>query len=74
KESRIDLSAGVVLKKKVGDPVRAQETIAVVHTNQFEKIEQARKIISDAFTIVPFSVKKPKIVHGILSKNEIKIL
>jgi pyrimidine-nucleoside phosphorylase len=73
KESLIDLSAGIVLKKKVGDPVKAKEVIAVIHTNDLGSINRARKIISESFIISKCFTHKPKIIHGIVSKNEIQI-
>jgi hypothetical protein len=40
KESKIDLSAGIVLNKKVGDPVKSGETLAITYTNGTERLEQ----------------------------------
>ena len=45
---------GSCTEEKVGILCIIRETIAIIHTNQFEKIEQARKMILDSFTIVPF--------------------
>ena len=41
KESSIDLSVGIILKKKNGDFVKEGETIAVVYAMTPEKMERA---------------------------------
>lgn len=41
KESRIDLAVGLVLHKKLGDYVRAGETIAVIHANEEARAREA---------------------------------
>lgn len=51
KESSIDLFAGVVLGKKVGDPVKSSELLAVLHSNNSGKIPEAAQIVREAFTI-----------------------
>ncbi len=43
KESEIDLSVGLILKKKVGDHVREGEPLAVIHANDEKKLEEAQK-------------------------------
>lgn len=43
KESKIDLSVGIVLQKKVGDFVKEGETLAVLHGNDKEKLAAAKK-------------------------------
>lgn len=41
KDSEIDLSVGIVLTKKKGDYVRKGDTIAVIHANNTDKMNQA---------------------------------
>ena len=58
----IDMSAGIVLRKKVGDKVAKGETLCVVHTN----VEDHQKILQDieeAFHIVDEFVEVPPTVH-----------
>jgi len=43
KESSIDLSVGLVLRRKVGDYVRKGESLAVIHANDPEKLAVARE-------------------------------
>lgn len=47
KEDVIDLAVGLVLKKKVGDPVEVGETLAVIHSNTENVTEVEAKILKD---------------------------
>ena len=57
KESVIDLSVGLVLHKKVGDFVRAGESLATIHANDREKMEAARERFLKAYH---FDAKQPE--------------
>ena len=58
----IDMSAGIVLNKKVGDKVEKGEVLCVVHTNK-EDYAPILKDIENAFTIVNEFVPYPPTVH-----------
>ena len=58
----IDMSAGIVLNKKVGDKVEKGDVLCVVHTNK-EDFAPILKDIESAFTIVPEFVPYPPTVH-----------
>ena len=58
----IDMSAGIVLNKKVGDKVEKGEVLCVVHTNK-EDYAPILKDIEEAFTIVDEFVPYPPTVH-----------
>ena len=51
KNDKIDLSVGLILKKKVGDRVDKGETLAVLHFNDSIKFKQAKQKLSTAFNI-----------------------
>ncbi len=59
-ESTIDYTAGIVLLKKTGDYVREQETLAVFHTAEQERISAARERFLAAleFSEKPVPAKK----------------
>ena len=57
KESSIDLSVGIILKKKNGDFVKEGETIAVVYGNDTGKMERAMEKIQNAYEI---TAEKPE--------------
>ena len=51
KESAVDLSVGIILKKKKGDKVCAGDTLAVIYGNDMAKMAQAKRRIADAYEI-----------------------
>lgn len=51
KNSEIDLSVGICLKKKKGMEVKAGETLAVIYGNDEEKVKLAREQILLAYTV-----------------------
>lgn len=63
KESEIDLSVGIVLKKKNGDAVKAGDTLAVIYGNNTEKIARAKELISHAYEIEAEPVEKLPVVR-----------
>lgn len=66
KESEIDLSVGLVLKKKVGDYVKKGEPLAVIHANDRIKMEAAAKRFTDAYTFSAVPVEKQPFIKGII--------
>ncbi|MCR5607838.1 MAG: pyrimidine-nucleoside phosphorylase [Lachnospiraceae bacterium] len=68
KESLIDYSAGIVLKKKVGDYVNQGDTIAVLYTNNCNKLEGACKILEDSCKIREVQPEKRPIILRIINK------
>lgn len=67
KEDKIDLSVGVVLKKKIGDHIQKGEVLAYVHSNDQEKGEVAIQELKQAYEIVQEVVEKPKTILGVVS-------
>lgn len=66
KESKIDLSVGLILNKKVGDRVEIGESLGTIHATTAEKAEQAAELLRGCYTIVPEPVKKPAFIKGIV--------
>lgn len=66
KESEIDLSVGLVLRKKVGDYVEAGEPLAVIHANDAGKAEQARTRYLKACTIAGEAPERTPFIKDIL--------
>jgi pyrimidine-nucleoside phosphorylase len=71
KEDELDLSAGIVLTKKVSDFVEEGETIAYMHYNKLDKIEAAKERFLNAYTISDEKVDEGKLVYGVVSKDKI---
>lgn len=63
KESEIDLSVGIVLKKKNGDAVKAGDTLAVIYGNDSAKIARAQELICHAYEIAAAPVEKLPVIR-----------
>jgi pyrimidine-nucleoside phosphorylase len=66
KESEIDLSVGLVLRKKVGDYVEAGEPLAVIHANDADRAKQARARYLKACTIAGEAPERMPFIKNIL--------
>ncbi|WNF38595.1 pyrimidine-nucleoside phosphorylase [Bacillaceae bacterium IKA-2] len=62
KDSVIDLAVGLVLQKKVGDFVKAGESIVTIHSNS-ENVEDAKRRIYEAYSIVEQEVLAPTLIY-----------
>ena len=51
KEDEIDYGVGIIVNKKLGDYVDKNTPIATIQANNLEKIEDAKKMIKDAYII-----------------------
>ncbi|MFC4767253.1 pyrimidine-nucleoside phosphorylase [Effusibacillus consociatus] len=71
KDSVIDLAVGIVLNKKVGDPVKKGEALAVLHVNNQSRLEEVKALLREAFEISPTPVPKPLLVCGIVTGEKI---
>lgn len=74
KDSAIDLAVGIVLRKKVGDIVRAGETLAVLHVNREDRLVEARDRLLGAFKIGPEKPKVRPLIFGVVTKEGIRRL
>lgn len=52
KKDKIDMTAGIVLLKKLNDVVKKDDIIAYVHTNDKNKVDEAVKRVQDAYVIL----------------------
>ncbi|BDG59111.1 pyrimidine-nucleoside phosphorylase [Caldinitratiruptor microaerophilus] len=64
KEDVIDLSAGVLLRKKVGDRVEAGEALAEVHAPDPDRAAEAARRIAAAYVIGPEAPPAQPLVYG----------
>lgn len=69
KESPIDYSAGIVLKKKIGDYINSGETIAVLHTNIDKNISICEKTLLNSFEFSDSKTNTNKLIYGIVDKD-----
>lgn len=69
KESEIDLSVGLVLRKKTGDAVKAGEPLAVIHANDEAKAADAERRFLAACTITEKPSVKTSLIKGIINHS-----
>lgn len=67
KESRIDLSVGLVLCKKKGDAVRKGEPLAVIHANDEELLGQAAERLVSAYTLTEMKPETIPLIKEVIS-------
>ena len=72
KEDVLDLSAGIILEKKVGDYVNEGDILAYMHLNKEEKLEQAKERFINSYTIIDEKVSPKKLIYGVVTDKEIK--
>ncbi len=66
KEDDLDLSAGIILNKKVGEAIKKGDLLATVAANDPLKLENAYTIAQQAFIISDQPVKKPELIKKII--------
>jgi pyrimidine-nucleoside phosphorylase len=71
KESTIDLSVGIVLKKKLGDQVTKGEALATLYANDAEKLTEAKQRFLEAYVIGSEKPKQNPYVYTIVTKDGI---
>lgn len=68
KEDTIDLSVGILLRKKVGNYVEQGDSIATIYGNDEEKIKEAYYRIEDAYFYSQTAEKKQPFIKGIIKE------
>lgn len=71
KDSVIDLSAGIVLNKKVGDFVKENEPLARLYANDKAKLEAAKKRLAGAYSFSEEPVPVRPLIHGVITEKDI---
>ncbi len=69
KDARIDLSVGLVLNKKVGDPVQAGESLVAIHANDLGQLEQVKETVLRAYTIGLKNPEPRPLIIGAVPEN-----
>lgn len=66
KEDDIDLSAGIIICKKIADEVREGDVLARLFGNDEKKIQQAMSIAEEAFVIEDEPCQPPQLIKKII--------
>ncbi|WP_457942683.1 pyrimidine-nucleoside phosphorylase [Caproiciproducens sp. LBM24188] len=72
KEDPIDFSAGIMLRKKVGDAVKKGEPIATFYTSTEARCRDAEALFQRAVTISPEPPKAIPIVHARVTRDGVE--
>lgn len=73
KADKIDLSAGIVLNKKVGDYIKKGDIIATLHSSKESAIHQAENIILNAITVENKKIDTIKYVYARITDEGVEI-
>ena len=66
-EDNIDMSAGIMLEKKVGDPVKKGDVLCYMHTNKEDEIvSYVTERMEKAFVLTKDYVVKPRVVLEVI--------
>ncbi len=66
KDDYIDLSVGMVLRKKIGDKVEKNDTLATIHYNDIDKFNLIKNNIPKAFLITEKEPRKKPLILKIM--------
>lgn len=66
KEDPVDLSVGLVMKKRIGDYVRKGDTLCTLHVGKNSKVDQAAELMNSAFVYSASPVEKPQLVYCVV--------
>jgi len=69
KEDSVDPAVGIVLHKKVGDPVSAQEPLATIHYNSPPRAQEAARLISRSIQVGDAVPAKRPLIHRVIQKS-----
>ena len=67
KESEIDLSVGIILRKKKGDFVKKGEALAVLHGNDRDRMVQAKRRFLSAYSFSGDKVAVGPLIKGVIT-------
>jgi len=70
----IDMKAGIMLKKKVGDEVKRRETLATMFTDNISISESAKQRLQNSFTISSSQPKKEKLIKAVVDEKGVREL
>ena len=71
KDDVLDLSAGLLIKKKVGDYVKEGDTLAIMHFNKEDKFEDSKRRFINAYKISENKTEPKKLIYGVVTKDGI---
>jgi pyrimidine-nucleoside phosphorylase len=67
KTDSIDHAVGIMVNKKVGDPVEAGEALFTIHADNAETLQEAMRMLSDAVKVFNEPVQALPLFYGVIS-------
>ncbi len=71
--SVIELSAGIVLNKKIDDKVDVGDTLAYIHANDIAKAEEVENRLKRLYIIGDKNEEDKKLIYGLVTKDGVKL-
>jgi pyrimidine-nucleoside phosphorylase len=69
KSDVIDPAVGLWMKKRLGDPVKPGDVLAVLYVNDQSRLEEVRARFSGAVEIGPEAPAKRPLIHRIITRD-----
>ncbi len=66
KTDKIDLGAGIIVEKKVGDSVTKGCVLATIYSSSTEKLENAAQKLQNAYSFSNTKVFKQRLIYGVI--------
>lgn len=66
KEDKIDPAVGIVLRKKMGDPVAVGEPLAELHVNSRDNLDEVKERVKKSFAIGQERPQLPPLIYDII--------
>ena len=70
KEDAVDPAVGIMVHKKLGDKVSTGEALCTLHFNSADRLEMAKPLIVNSYTIAPEPPKQErKLVYHVIGEQ-----
>ncbi len=73
KDDVLDLSAGLVMHRRIGEKVQKGDPLATIYHNDVKKAEAAQKALLDAIKVGKEQPPKAKLIYARITKNNTEI-
>jgi len=72
KEDTVDPAVGIVIHKKIGDKVSADEALCTIHCHSDAQAAPARRLLEESYTVSSAPpAHRPSLIHRVIHKGEI---
>ena len=72
KDSAIDLTVGIRLRKHLGDSITMENEVAVLYANDREKLKEAKQRFVNAYTLSEEKQPNRPVVYEIITKADLE--